>query len=113
MKPIIVRNSWVPKMCSWFIDAYAITLFPFIFVRDEGNETLIRHESIHIQQYAELFIIGFLLLYVWDFIIGLWRYTNFKDAYKAIRFEQEAYKNQSDTQYLDVRVRYAWRKYTV
>ena len=46
-------------------------------------------------------------------MIGLWKYTNFKDAYKAIRFEQEAYKNQADDQYLDLRGRYTWRKYSI
>ena len=36
--PIIVRNSKIPKMLSWFMDIAAITLFPFIFIKGEGDD---------------------------------------------------------------------------
>ena len=52
-----------------------ITLFPFIFIRGEGNERIIRHESIHITQYAETLVLGFLLIYVWDFLYAFAKYT--------------------------------------
>ena len=71
MKAIIVRNSRIPKMLSWFMEIGGITLFPFIFIRGEGDDRLINHESIHITQYAKLFVVGFLFLYLWDFVLGL------------------------------------------
>ena len=111
MKPIIVRHSKVPKLLSWFVEAYAITLFPFVFIRDEGDERVIRHESIHIVQYAELFVVGFLFLYAYDFVKGYFRHKNSRKAYGNVRFEQEAYAKESIENYLDTREKFAWREY--
>jgi hypothetical protein len=61
MIPFIIRNSFIPKLFSVFISVYAITLFPFIFVKDNGNEVTVTHECIHIKQQIELFVIGFYL----------------------------------------------------
>jgi hypothetical protein len=113
MKPIIVRNSKLPEALSWFMEIGGITLFPFIFIRGEGNEQLIRHESIHIAQYAETLVLGFLVLYLYDFFVGLYKYKNFNDAYRSIRFEREAYGNEHDENYLEMRERFAWLKYKV
>ena len=90
MKPIIIKNSRLPKLLSWFMDVGGITLFPFIFIKGEGKERLIRHESIHIAQYAETLVLGFLIIYLWDFIYGFVKYKNYDDAYRSIRFEREA-----------------------
>ena len=59
--PVIVKNSKIPNLLSWVIDVYAITLWPFVFIRDDGNERTINHETIHIKQYNELFVVGFLI----------------------------------------------------
>ena len=64
--PFIRRNSIVPKLSSVFINVYAITLFPFIFIKDEGHETVINHESIHFKQQRELLVIFFYLLYLYS-----------------------------------------------
>ena len=113
MKPIIIKNSRLPKMLSWFMEVGGITLFPFIFIRGEGDERLIRHETIHIKQYAETLVIGFLLIYVWDFLCGFAKYKNYDDAYRSIRFEREAYGNELDIHYLESRRFWAWAKYKV
>ena len=109
--PIIVKNSKIPKLLSWFINARAFTLFPFIFIKDDGDERLINHESIHIAQYRELFFFGFYLIYVWDFITGFIKFRSGRDAYYSIRFEREAYNNDNDPHYLEYREKFAWRKY--
>lgn len=111
--PIVVTNSRVPKLLSWVINAYAITLWPFVFIRDEGNDRTINHETIHIKQYNELLIIGFLGLYLWDWLHGLVKYRNRQTAYYRIRFEQEAYENDKDVNYLVNRKSFAWRQYKV
>ena len=113
MKPIIIKNSKLPEMLSWFMNVGGITLFPFIFIKGEGNDQLIRHESIHIKQYAETLVLGFLLVYLWDFVHGLLKYRNYDDAYRSIRFEREAYSFSADPNYLEYRELYAWRKYKV
>ena len=49
MKAIIVKNSKLVKLINIFNPGVrGITLFPFIFVRDEGDDRLINHESIHL-----------------------------------------------------------------
>jgi len=111
--PIIVLNSRVPKLMSFVIDVYAITLWPFVFIRDDGNEITIRHETIHIKQYNELFVLGFLAVYLCDWLRGLIKYKDKQKAYYQIRFEQEAYTNQKDPSYLAGRKHYAWRNYSV
>ena len=111
--PIIFTNSFVPKISSVFINVYAITLFPFIFIKDEGDPVVLNHESIHIKQQAELLVIFFYLLYVFDWIAGLIKYRDLNLAYRRIRFEQEAYEKESHKYYLIERRKYAWRKYKV
>ena len=113
MIPVVVKNSKVPGIMSIVISVYAITLWPFIFFRDNGNETTLRHESIHIRQQTELLVIFFYILYVWDWLLGMVKYRDGALAYRMIRFEQEAYENEDDLSYLDNRSHYAWRKYRV
>lgn len=114
MPVIIVRNSRLPKLLSFFFPVAAITLWPFVFIK-KGFDTpkLMNHESIHIKQYNELLVIGFLLLYIYDWIHGLLLYRNPRTAYLAIRFEQEAYNNDENLGYLDERKRNSWLSYSV
>jgi len=111
MKGIVIYNSIIPKLFSWVIDVNAITLFPFIFIKNDGDPVTENHENIHVAQYAELFIFGFLFLYLFDFIKGVLMLKNMKKAYKMIRFEQEAYAMEKTADYLEIRERFAWRNY--
>ena len=111
--PIIIKNSIIPKLFSIFINVYAITLFPFIFIRDEGNQRTINHESIHFRQQRELLVIFFYILYVADWIRGLIKYRSKSYAYMRIRFEQEAYDYDMHDFYLIARKRNSWKKYKV
>jgi len=111
VNPIIVRNSKIPKLMSIVIDVYAITLFPFIFVEDDGNWVTINHESIHIKQQAELFVIPFYILYGYQWLRNRLKGMNGEQAYYNIQFELEAYQNQTDQNYLQNRKRMAWRDY--
>jgi hypothetical protein len=111
--PIIVRNSKIPALASWVMKVYAITLFPFVFIRDEGNAITIRHETIHFRQYVETLIIGFLLIYLFDFVVGLIKYRDISKAYYQIRFEQEAYANDLYDSYLEKRKLFSWIKYKI
>ena len=111
--PIIIKNSRIPKMLSWFINIRAITLFPFIIIKDEGDDRLLNHELIHISQQKETLVLGFYMLYLWDFIVGVLKFKNTRDAYYSIRFEREAYGNDHDENYLQLREKFAWRRYKV
>ena len=108
---MIVKNSKVPKYMSIFINVYSITLYPYVFIRDEGNEKTINHERIHLKQQRELWIVGFCMLYVAFWLFGLILKRSFHKAYMWIPFEKEAYANDHDFVYTLNRKRNAWKKY--
>lgn len=94
----IVRNSIIP-----FKGYKAITIWPFIFVREECSfdEVDLNHENIHGKQQLELLIIFFYLIYLVEWIIK---------GYRNISFEREAYGNEDNLNYLKTRKHYAWLK---
>lgn len=110
MGPIFIKNSVVPKVISIFspIDVYAITLFPFVFLSEGLNEETRMHETIHFQQYMETLVIGFLIIYVYDYVLRYIKYGNGEKAYFKLRAEQESYDNDSDPDYLSKRKRFEW-----
>ncbi|MFJ1473560.1 hypothetical protein ACILE9_04780 [Capnocytophaga cynodegmi] len=97
---IIINHYLVPKGYS------GITLFPFIFVNDKKtleNPYFLNHERIHLQQQKELLILPFYIWYAIDFIVKLFKYKKWEIAYKNIIFEREAYKNETNLNYLKER----------
>jgi len=113
MKAIIIKSNKFLDSISWFFKVGGITLFPFIIIRPYAKKSTINHESIHIAQYSELLVVGFLLIYLWDWVYGLIKYRNPKVAYKQIRFEQEAYKYARSYSYLNKRKKFNWTKFRV
>ena len=115
MKGIIVSGNFIPKISSIIIDVAAITIWPFIFVRPimAENKRLLQHEEIHIRQYNELAVVGFLMIYVFDWLRGLVKYKDTTQAYLMIRFEQEAREFEATSEYLSNRDSYAWTNYRV
>lgn len=111
-KPIMIENSRIPVWLSFFapITIGAITLGFIVFSRDEMTEQTKRHETIHFQQFLELGFIGFLVIYVWDWFMGLLKYRNGQIAYYEIRAEREAYNNDDNENYLATRKRWQWLK---
>lgn len=105
---IIIRNNIIP-----FQGYKAITIWPFIFVRRSAwysNDTD-RHERIHGRQQLEMLLLLFYLWYGVEYIIRLAIMRDTKQAYRSISFEQEAYANERDEQYLKHRRPYAWLMY--
>ncbi len=111
--PIFVENSRLPAILSKIspIDIWAISLGLFVFCRGEMSAETKNHESIHFKQWVELLFIGFLVLYPLFWIVGLFKYRDGAHAYMMIPFEQEAYGNDQDLNYLNNRKLYAWVKY--
>ena len=108
--PVIVENSKIPPILSKItpISINAITIFPFVFVKDEiSNKTQI-HETIHFQQYLETAVIGFILLYFWDYCWLRLGGTEGWLAYRLIRAEQEAHTHDCNSGYLKSRKRWKW-----
>ena len=92
---MIIKTNIVPKGFT------AITIFPFIFTKDLGEET-VSHEKIHLRQQIELLIIPF---YIWYLIEALFK------GYDNISFEKEAYANEKDVTYLKHRKLFSFLKY--
>jgi len=88
---MVIYNSNIPK---WF-GFDGMTLWPFVFVIYSKSKTpawLIRHEEVHLRQQKEWFLIGFYVVYLYDYVIGRINGKSHDAAYRAIRFEVEAYK---------------------
>lgn len=113
MKPHVYENSRIPRLLSLFFPVAAIVLWPFIFTRGKLEGTQRTHELTHFMQYKELWVVGFYLVYLYDWLRGLWRYRDTRKAYLQIRFEQEAYEHQGEEGYEQTRDRMAWKAYSI
>ena len=111
MKYWIIENSRIPKALSWFINIWAITLYPFIICKGKLDQRTRTHEIIHLHQQRELLLIGFYLLYVGFWVWNLVKHQSFQAAYEEIPFEKEAYANDDDPTYPINRKPYSWRKF--
>ena len=95
-----------------FLWVDGIALFPFILLRQKSpGFSIINHERIHLKQQLELGIVIFYIWYFTEYLIRLARYKNHYLAYLHISFEQEAYRNQHDHDYLKNRAFWAFWKY--
>lgn len=114
-KPFFFENSKVPVWLSKLapIEISAITLGPLVYSRGVISEKTKRHETIHYQQYIELLFVGFLIIYVFDFLYAaiIKRKGFTRDSYLAIRFEQEAWQCDDYEDYLENRQRFSWLNY--
>jgi len=91
-----------------------ISIFPFIILGETAlkeDTTFLNHELIHIYQQKELLLIFFILLYYIEFLILLVRYKDCQKAYRLISFEQEAYENETNYNYLKTRKWFSFIKY--
>ena len=113
--PIFIENSKIPVWLSKIapINISAITLGPIVLSRGILSERVKRHETIHFMQYKELFFIGFLLIYLFDYLYAaiIKRKGFSRESYLSIRFEQEAYDNDHKEDYLERRKKFRWRDY--
>jgi hypothetical protein len=132
MKLVIIENSRIPGFISKFLPIGAISAFTlwFIVVSDGKIDKITKnHESIHVFQYNDLFVIGFLFIYYFDYAHGIIKYRNdisginprgkpysdnYDKAYYRIRAEQEAYEFEDHDYYFLFRKKWRWlKKYKV
>lgn len=105
----VFYNSIIP-----FKGFVAINLFGVIFARKEYrplSNMSILHERIHTAQMRELLFVGFYIAYLAEWVFRLLRSLRTgENAYRSISFEEEAYSNEKDAEYLSRRRRFAqWR----
>lgn len=104
----IIRNNFIP-----FPGYKAMNICGILFVRGDAkiDETTLNHEAIHTEQWKELWYIGFLLLYVIEWLVRLIKYHDKDIAYRNISFEKEAYANENYSGYIQERKRFNWINY--
>jgi len=97
-----------------YLKISGITLYPFILIQNRNlkqNQSVLNHERIHLMQQLELLILPFYVFYLIEFGVRYIQLKDFKSAYLNITFEQEAYKNDWNLNYLKNRGLYSWVKY--
>lgn len=105
----IIYNRFIPFGTYW-----AINLFGVVFAKRQQGElgsVECNHEFIHTLQQRELLFLGFYLLYLVEWGIGLLRYRDRHVAYRNISFEREAYAHQDDMNYARLRPRFGWARF--
>lgn len=104
---LAVYNKIIP-----FGDYSTINIFSILFTKDKTLDIYnINHESIHTEQMKEM---GFIFYYLWyciEYVLIRLFHKKQGDAYHDVSFEEEAYNNAKDMNYLKYRKRYAWIKY--
>lgn len=86
-----------------------MTIWPFVLLRQPNpSARLLNHERIHLRQQLELGILPFYLWYFAEY--GYWRCRGLAhyEAYRAIRFEREAFTNDANLTYLNKRPLWAF-----
>ena len=123
----VIYNKFIP-----FKGFYAITIIKWIFVREEYKyldglsvyDKMINHESIHEQQILDFtpetfpswlrYTIGSICFYLLYGLEWLFKLTpcliKNKSAYRSLCAEQEAFKNEVDSNYINKREKLAWLK---
>lgn len=95
------------------LPANGMAIFPFILIKrktDKKNEALLNHEKIHLRQQLELLILPFYIIYLANYFVNLLIYKKHHLAYMKIVFEQEAYENEDNLNYLKSKNWFGWIK---
>lgn len=101
----IIYNNIIP-----FKGYKAINLFGIVFARKPLKDVDINHEFIHTAQMKEMLYIFFYIWYIIEYIFNVFKYKDLNKAYRNIRFEIEAYNNQTNPFYLEHRKLFAWMR---
>ena len=104
----IVKNNIIP-----FGKYKTINIFGILFTKSEEplSDKSINHESIHTEQMKEMLFIFFYLWYGIEYVLIRLFHKKQGDAYHDVSFEEEAYNNQHNLDYLKTRKHYSWFKY--
>lgn len=115
----IIYNNVIPFKGFAYLNFFGI-LFARKHLKGKLRKCDVNHEKIHTEQIKETLGIFFYLWYIIEWLIKIpfsWfykqKYPKAVDnvAYKSISFEQEAYYNEYDYDYLSYRERFEWVKY--
>lgn len=104
---IIIHNKIIP-----FGDYSTMNLFGILFTKSKTlSDTTINHESIHTEQMKEMGFIFFYIWYIIEYLIVQCFHNSQSGGYHDISFEEEAYNNQNNLDYIKTRKHYNWKQY--
>lgn len=128
---IVIKNKFIP-----FKGYETINLFGILFTRDDFIDPIeYNHESIHSAQMLECMILSAVIItaicimfniFWWWLLLSIFMYYiqygleyiiirlfhhKQTDAYHDVSFEEEAYNNDNNLNYLKHRKAFAWIKY--
>lgn len=127
---IVIKNKLIP-----FGTYTSINLFGIVFTKEDMTEKSINHERIHSVQLFEIALVSAIIIglivyltnasywwllmslpiyYVWYCFEYMWvsiMHNKQVCAYEDISFEEEAYANDDDLNYIRTRKPFAWFKY--
>lgn len=112
----VIYNKIVPF--KGFIAMNFLGIILFVRKNMYVSPRTMNHELIHSAQYKETLFLGFLIVYLAEWLIRCiieFCKGNFRNgghqAYRKISFEQEAYQNDFDVNYLESRRHFCWIRY--
>ncbi|MCP9764410.1 hypothetical protein [Lacihabitans soyangensis] len=102
---ILIKGIKLPKILG-------IAVWPFVLVKTKTpGKTILNHERIHLRQQVEMLVLPFYFWYLFEWLVLYIKYRNIDKAYRNISFEKEAYKNESNMNYLKNRPFWNFMKY--
>ena len=120
LKPKVIYNDKFLDKVGIFFKIAGISLFPVVVMREyylkntaywkKRKAKTVNHETIHFQQQLEMLVIPFYVLYILEYLIKFLVFFDIKKAYYSISFEQEAFANDTNLDYLKTRKRFNWVK---
>lgn len=120
-RALIVESETLVKLAglvaigkSGLHSAKAAAFFPFVFVRKAEYATpiFVNHERIHFRQQLETLFVGVWLITIFEDVYSrLFLKLSAPDYYLYRAVEQEAYRNQTDLNYLDDRKWFSFLRY--
>ena len=103
----VVHNRYIPFGRNFL----AVNIFGVIFSKAKLSRVNLNHEYIHTLQQREMLFVFFYLWYVLEYLVRLLQCRSFMKAYYLISFEREAYMNQKNLAYKQIRRHYDWIHY--
>lgn len=84
-------GHWIPRL----LKVEGVVLYPYVlFAGREVSPALFQHEWVHVRQVREAGWLAFYLRYCAEYLRGRKRGLSHSQAYRAISFEEEAYREQ-------------------
>lgn len=111
---MVVVWPWIFRLMVRHKHFYGITLWPFVILRSNdlrAKTGLINHERIHLRQQLELLIFPFYIIYLTEYLARWIGKGSSYRAYRRISFEQEAYNQEYNFEYLKRRKPYSWLRF--